>query len=122
MQLFTQYTFSFQILLISLISLQSVMAVLRASSLFLMPQFPDPGNCQGRDMDTLVTDAFTLATNAVNVINILLEDYVPRTPQNVIFAKVASVLWGAKVESVSSLRITITSPGKSQLQQAASKL
>jgi hypothetical protein len=122
MQLFIQYTFSFQILLISLISLQSVMAVLRASSLFLIPQFPDPGNCHGHDMDTLVTDAFTLATNAVNVINILLEDYVPRTPQNMIFIKVASVLWGVKVESASSSRITFTSPGKSQLQQAASKL
>jgi hypothetical protein len=120
-RLFIQNYFFFQTLLISSISLQSVMA-LTASSLFLIPGPQQPGNCEEYDMDTTVTEAFDLATNAVNAIQILLEDDVPRTAQNEILAKTAYAMWGAETESGSLSTIITTSDGKSILQQAASKL
>jgi hypothetical protein len=120
-RLFVQNYFSFKTLLISSISLQSVMA-LTASSLFNIPPPPLPGNCEGYDIDTAVTEAFDLATNAVNAIQTLLQDNVPRTAQNEILARTAYALWGAEAESGSPSTFMIASDGKSTLQQAASKL
>jgi hypothetical protein len=121
-RLFVQDYFFFKTLLISsIISLQSVMA-LTASSLFKIPPPPLPGNCEGYGIDTAVTEAFDLATNAVNAIQTLLQDNVPRTAQNEILARTAYALWGAETESGSPSTFMIASDGKSTLQQAASKL
>jgi hypothetical protein len=95
---------------------------LSADSLFFIPQFPDPGNCEGRDMDTVVTEAYTLTQNAIDVLNILIEDNVPLTPQNIIFAETAYTLWGSEVDRFSDSTFTLTSEGQSILNLAKCKL
>jgi hypothetical protein len=123
MQLFIQHPFLFPALLTFSIRLQSVVALISASSLFYIPPFPRAGNCVGYDLDAIVTDGSILASNAANAIQILLADHVPQTSQNVILAKTAYLLWAAESSASSPAgTITITPAGKAILRQAACKL
>jgi hypothetical protein len=93
-----------------------------ASSIFEIPQFPEVGNCQGYDMDALVTEADILASNAVDVINTLVADRVPRTPANLLSAITAYALWGVTTEPGTASTIILTMQGKYILRQAQRKL
>jgi hypothetical protein len=125
MRLFIQHDFYFfQSLLIFIIyyrqQVQFVVAI-TASSIFYSPPFPDPGNCHGYDMDSVVTDAYTLTSNALNVLNILIQDNIPLNPQNIIFVKAASTLWGVQCQPTSPSTVAITLPGKFVLREVAGK-
>jgi hypothetical protein len=110
MRLFIQHTSFFQTLLISSISLQYVMA-LTASSIFYIPPFPETGNCQGFDMDRVVTETNTLAANAIDVINMIIGDNILISTQNMVYLGTAYALWGTKV-AASLSGVTLTSQGK----------
>jgi hypothetical protein len=121
MRLLIHHCSFFQTLLISSISLQCILALI-ASSIFRIPPFPEPGNCQGHDMDTVVTEADILATNAVNLINILVGDNIPRTPQNLVSALTAYALWGATLGRGTRSTIAFTPEGQDILRRAQCKL
>lgn len=65
-----------------------------ASKLFDSPPKGKDGNCDSRDVDMMVTEAATLAQNAINALDTLLADDVKLNTENKILANTALSLWG----------------------------
>jgi hypothetical protein len=71
---------------------------LKASSLFESPASGKDGNCDGKDVDMMVTEALTLAENSINAIDTLLKTPIEYNDENKILAKTAKALWGVDWE------------------------
>lgn len=69
---------------------------LKASSIFDSPPSGKDGSCASKDVDTMVTEAVTLAQNAITALDILLAPDIPYNDKNEILANTAMTYWGIR--------------------------
>jgi hypothetical protein len=113
--------------LCSVFGLQSLLwstpiKALKASDLFDSPPSGIDGSCDSKDVDTMVTEAVTLALNAIYAIETLLTPHLSYSGENELLANTATAYWGIRwSKSRFKNRITIKS-GTDTLETAKSWL
>lgn len=84
----------------------------KAGGVFTTIPSPQAGNCNGYDVDTMISDAKTLAQNSIDAINTLLNQGflgLAYSESTELLVHTASVNWGIKYTTLIPGRIRINS-------------